>query len=80
MTAVSRATMPLQIFPQGAYARAAAGLAVPLNLSFAAAPPIFAAIMTSAGPHAALWLAFTLSIFAFVMLLTLFLRHRQTSP
>jgi predicted MFS family arabinose efflux permease len=71
ITAVNRATLPLQIFPAGAYARASAQLAVPLNLSFAAAPPIFAAIMTSAGPHAALWLAFAISIFAFCTLLAL---------
>ncbi|NLS01104.1 MFS transporter [Rhizobium sp. P38BS-XIX] len=77
ITAVARATLPLQIFPAGAYARASARLAVPLNLSFAAAPPVFTAIMTSAGPHAALWLAFTNSIFAFSALLGLFLRHRR---
>jgi len=76
--AVTRATLPLQIFPAGAYARASARLAVPLNLSFAAAPPIFAAIMTSAGPHAALWLAFAISIFAFCALLGLLLLHRGT--
>ena len=77
ITAVTRATLPLQIFPAGAYARAAAQLAVPLNLSFAAAPPVFAAIMTSAGPHAALWLAFALSIFAFSALFGLMLLHRR---
>ena len=79
VTSVARATLPLQIFPAGAYARAAAQLAVPLNFSFAAAPPIFAAIMTSAGPHAALWLAFAISIFAFCALLALqILHHRLT--
>jgi MFS family permease len=77
ITAVTRATLPLQIFPTGAYARASAQLAVPLNLSFAAAPPVFAAIITSAGPHAALWLAFAISIFAFCALLSLWLLHRR---
>lgn len=77
VTAVTRATLPLQIFPAGAYARASAQLAVPLNLSFAAAPPVFTAIMTSAGPHAALWLALAISIFAFFALLGLFLLHRR---
>ena len=77
VTAVTRATLPLQIFPAGAYARASAQLAVPLNLSFAAAPPVFTAIMTSAGPHAALWLAFAISIFAFCTLLVLFLLHHR---
>jgi MFS family permease len=77
VTAVTRATLPLQIFPTGAYTRASAQLALPLNLSFAAAPPVFAAIMTSAGPHAALWLAFGISIFAFCSLLGLLLLHRR---
>lgn len=77
VTAVTRATLPLQLFPTGAYARASAQLAVPLNLSFAAAPPVFTAIMTSAGPHAALWLAFAISIFAFCTLLGLLLLHRR---
>ncbi len=77
ITAVARATLPLQVFPARAYARAAAQLAVPLNLSFAAAPPVFAAILTAAGPHAALWLAFAISIFAFASLFGLFLLHRR---
>jgi MFS family permease len=77
VTAVTRATLPLQIFPPGAYARASAQMAVPLNLSFAAAPPIFTAIMTSAGPHAALWLAFAISIFAFSTLFSLLLLDRR---
>jgi MFS family permease len=79
VTAITRATLPLQIFPARAYARASAQMAVPLNLSFAAAPPVFAAIMTSAGPRAALWLAFAISIFAFCALLGLLLLHRQTN-
>ncbi|TFF21758.1 MFS transporter [Jiella endophytica] len=77
ITAVTRATLPLQIFPVAAYARASAQLAVPLNLSFAAAPPVFTAIMTSAGPHAALWLAFAISIFACGTLFALSLLHRH---
>ncbi|HEX8047604.1 MFS transporter [Rhizobium sp.] len=77
VTAVTRATLPLQVFPAGAYARASARLAVPLNLSFAAAPPVFTAILTAAGPHAALWLALIMSIFAFCALLSLWLLHRR---
>lgn len=75
--AVTRATLPLQIFPAGAYARASSQLAVPLNLSFAAAPPVFAAVLTSAGPHAVLWLALVISIFAFGALLGLWLLDRR---
>ncbi|AYD01900.1 MFS transporter [Neorhizobium sp. NCHU2750] len=78
ITAVTRATLPLQIFAPGAYARASSRLAVPLNLSFAAAPPAFTAIMASAGPHAALWLAMTISIVALCALLGLFVLHRKT--
>jgi MFS family permease len=77
ITAIARSTLALEIFPAGAYARASARLAVPLNLSFAVAPPAFAAILTAAGPQTALWLAFALSIFAFCALLGLFLLHRN---
>jgi predicted MFS family arabinose efflux permease len=77
VTSVTSATLPLQIFPVGAYARASAQLATPLLLSFAAAPPVFAAILTSAGPHVALWLAFAISIFAFSALLCLWLLYRR---
>ncbi|MBN8951903.1 MAG: MFS transporter [Rhizobium sp. 60-20] len=77
ITAVTRATLPLQIFPASIYARASAQLAVPLNLSYAAAPPLFTAVMTYAGPHAALWLALAISIFAYGTLLGLWLLHRQ---
>ena len=78
ITSVARATLPLQIFPSGAYARAASQLAVPLNLSFAAAPPVFAAILTAGGPHTVLWLALVVSIVAFGALLALWLLHRRT--
>lgn len=77
ITAVARATLPLQIFPAGAYARASARLAMPLNISFAAAPPAFTAILTSAGPHAALWLALASSVFAFAALLGLLRLQRR---
>lgn len=77
ITTVTRATLPLQIFPIGAYARASAQLAVPLNLSFAAAPPVFAGVLSAGGPHAALWLATIVSIFAFCALLGLLLLHRR---
>jgi MFS family permease len=77
VTAVTRATLPLQIFPAGAYARAAAQLAVPLNLAFAAAPPVFTALVIAAGPQAALWLAFTLSVGATGLLFGLLVVQRR---
>lgn len=76
ITAVTRATLPLEMFPAASYARASAQLGVPLNLSFAAAPPVFTAIMTSAGPHTALWFAFVTTILAFCALLGLYLLHQ----
>lgn len=76
-TAVARATLPLEIFPPDAYARASSRLAVPLNLSFAAAPPVFAAILTTAGAEAALLLALALSTIALLSLLALFLLQRR---
>lgn len=75
--AVSRATLPLQVFPAAAYARASARLAMPLNLSFAVAPPAFAALLTGAGPHAALWLAFGISLVALGALFALWRLQRH---
>lgn len=75
ITAVTRATLPLQLFPAGAYARATAQMALPLNLAYASAPPAFTAITTTAGPQAALWLALVMSVIAFCTLLNL-VRYR----
>lgn len=75
--ALTRATLPLEMFASGAYARASAQLAVPLNFSFAAAPPAFTWILTNAGPKAALYSAQAISIFAFITLFALFLVHRR---
>lgn len=74
--AVARSTLPLVFFPGDAYARASARLALPLNLAFAAAPPIFAALLSRLGPDAALWTALAASLAAFVILLAL----RRHSP
>ncbi|ADO43295.1 hypothetical protein EIO_2195 [Ketogulonicigenium vulgare Y25] len=52
-------------------------MAVPLNLAFASAPPIVAAILTAAGPQAALWLALVISVFAFCALLGLWHLRRK---
>ncbi|WP_244575234.1 MFS transporter [Rhizobium sp. 11515TR] len=79
ITAVTRATLPLQIFPTGTYARASARLAVPLNLSYAAAPPLFTTAVTYAGPQAALWLAMAISSIAYCTLLSLLLVHRRVN-
>ena len=52
-------------------------LALPLNLSFALAPPLFAAILAGPGSDAALWLATALSLAALTSLALLFLRHAR---
>jgi len=77
ITAVARATLPLELFPPGAYARSSARMSVPLNFAFATAPPAFTAIMTLARPQATLWLALVVSIFAFATLLYLSVVHRR---
>jgi len=75
--AVARATMPLDLFPAAAYARASSFLAMPLNVSFACAPPLFAAILAGPGSDAALWVATALSLAALSALALLALRHRR---
>lgn len=75
--AVARSTMPLDLFPAAAYARASSMLALPLNLSFACAPPLFATILAGPGSEAALWVATGLSLSALVSLTVLVLRHRR---
>lgn len=75
--AVARSTIPLDLFPAGAYARASSMLALPLNLSFACAPPLFAALLVGPGSDVALWIATALSLAALVALILLVLRHRS---
>jgi MFS family permease len=77
--AVARSTMPLDLFPPAAYARASSMLALPLNLSFACAPPLFAALLTGPGSDTALWVATALSLTALLSLALLVLRHRRST-
>lgn len=79
LMAVVRATLPLAMFPPKAYARAAAKLALPLNLSFAAAPPVFARILEGLGANSALGVSVILSAGALVCLiaLTALVRRQQ---
>lgn len=71
LMAVVRATLPLAIFPAAAYARASAKLALPMNLAFAAAPPVFARILESNGANSALLLSIVLSGGAMLCLVAL---------
>jgi len=75
--AVARSTIPLDLFPAAAYARASSMLALPLNLSFACAPPLFAALLAGPGSDVALWIATALSLAALAALALLVLRHRR---
>lgn len=68
---VVRATLPLTIFPPKAYAKASARLGLPLNLAFAAAPPLFALILGRYGTNTALIVSLLLSTIALVCLLML---------
>ncbi|WP_134102982.1 MFS transporter [Neorhizobium sp. R1-B] len=79
ITAVARATLPLELFPPGAYARSSARMSVPLNFAFATAPPAFTAIMTLTSPQGTLWLALIVSIFAFATLVYLAVVHRRVT-
>lgn len=76
ITAVTRATLPFQVFPRDAYAQASARMAVPLNLAFATAPPAFTAVINFASEQAALWLALLLSIVAFAAMVGSSLLYR----
>ncbi|HWK81169.1 MAG TPA: MFS transporter [Thermomicrobiales bacterium] len=75
--AVARSTIPLAVFPREAYARASVRLALPLNLAFATAPPVFGAILTHASADTALLLATGLSTLALALLIALSLRTRS---
>ncbi|MGC4191727.1 MAG: MFS transporter [Thermomicrobiales bacterium] len=79
--AIARSTIPLAVFPREAYARASARLALPLNLAFATAPPVFGAILTHASADTALKLATGLSTLALTLLIALTTRtSARTAP
>jgi predicted MFS family arabinose efflux permease len=68
---VARATLPLELFAPATYAGMAARLALPMNLAFAAAPPVFGLILERAGARAALAVALCLGLLALTALVTL---------
>jgi len=73
---VARATLPLDLFDPAAYAGMAARLALPMNLAFAAAPPVFGLILDQAGARAVLAVALVLGLGAW----TGFRRLRGMAP
>ncbi len=74
---VARATLPLELFDPSAYAGMAARLALPMNLAFAAAPPVFGLILERGGPLATLAAALVLGLMSLVALITLRILAQQ---
>jgi hypothetical protein len=54
---VARVTLPLELFEPAAYSVHAGRLALPMTMSFAVAPPIFAAALSMGGTRAAEFVA-----------------------
>ncbi|AWB23735.1 MFS transporter [Methylobacterium currus] len=69
--AIARATMPLVFYDKAAYGAALARLALPLNLAYAASPPILAAALVATGPRGTIGIALGCSLAAFLLLLLL---------
>ncbi|WP_252511123.1 MFS transporter [Phreatobacter aquaticus] len=74
--AVARATMPLVFFDTSSYALAMARIALPLNLIYAAAPPLLSALLTHGGSSAVLICALAFSLVALAFLAVLDRRRR----
>jgi predicted MFS family arabinose efflux permease len=73
---VARATLPLELFDPAAYAAFAGRLALPMNLAFAAAPPVFGLLLERGGASASLALALICGLMALASLITLRTRVR----
>ncbi|MBV8407734.1 MAG: MFS transporter [Alphaproteobacteria bacterium] len=71
LKAVQRATLPLALFGRGQFGAYMGRLALPQGIVSAVAPPAIAAVLSSYGTTAALWLSFaaaTLSLISMVLL------------
>ena len=68
---VARATLPLELFAPGDYAAMAGRLALPMTLTFAAAPLVFGVLLHQAGAQAALALALLAGVAALLALISL---------
>jgi hypothetical protein len=69
--AVARATIPLVFYDKAAYARAAARIALPLNILSALAPPLLIGLLGRLGPAGVLGLTAACSCAATLILLRL---------
>ena len=78
--AVSRATIPLVFYDKAEFVRATSRIALPLNLTAAAAPPILAAILTDVGGNAVLGAGLFCSCGAVAILLILSRRRPSVAP
>lgn len=74
--AVARATMPLVFYDKATYALAMARIGLPLNLIYAAAPPLLSALLVHLGAQAVLGCALGFSLLALGFLLALQRRRR----
>jgi hypothetical protein len=68
---VLRVTLPLYLFGAHTYGTLMGRMSLPQNLSFAAAPAIFAVVIARGGPQAALWLAIFASLTALIAAIVL---------
>lgn len=75
---VGRATLPLVFFERDAYASVLARIGLPLNLAFAAAPPVFSRVLGEYGNASALGLAVACSLGTLASLAML-ARYREPS-
>lgn len=71
LLSVCRATLPLELFDPGAYARHVTKLALPMNLAFAAAGPLFGELLTRFGGAGPLFAALIGALAATAALLRL---------
>ena len=78
--AVTRATIPLVFYDKAAYAQAASGIALPLNLVSAAAPPLMVALLTGFGSRTVLLLAIACSCAALAIMAVLGRRRPGFQP
>ncbi|MDF2232572.1 MFS transporter [Albimonas sp. CAU 1670] len=79
LLSVCRATLPLELFDPAAYARMVTRLALPMNLAFAAAGPLFGGLLAAFGAAGPIGAAFLGALGALAALLRLRALTRRTA-
>jgi MFS family permease len=82
LTSMARATLPLVLFGSGGFATLTGRLALPLSLTFAVAPMVYAMVMELGGPPAGIFMSLILCLIsglAFIRLARLVERPRVGS-